>query len=207
MTGLIDGILILSLMIGVVGLIYLIFLIVKLSYENFEEEEKKENRRDAAMARKSIAPGMASPGTQKRTGMDQKQIREPEYIEADLDSEKTVLLSAGTIGYFPYASLKFKVLAGEKSHREEFLIREKTSIGRSDFEDIHLEDKLVSRHHADILFKNNEIYLIDCGSVNGTMVNGVKIKAQSVILIPSGSCVQIGNTVFLVEKLKKLRSD
>lgn len=205
MTGLIDGILILSLVTGIIGLIYLIILIFKLSREKFMEEERKTNDSNLSIMRKDISTSVVCRNTCGQTSMVQKQEKESVYMGDD--SAKTELFSAGTVGHFPYAKLKFKVLAGKDSQREEFLIQEITSIGRSNKDDIYIEDKLVSRQHAAFFSKENKIYLMDYDSTNGTLINGTKVNARSEILIPSGSSVQLGDTTLVVEYLENFCSN
>ncbi|CAN5896139.1 FHA domain-containing protein [soil metagenome] len=63
------------------------------------------------------------------------------------------------------------------------------TIGRSGA-DIVLDQALVSRHHADLLWESNHHVLRDLSSANGTFVNGGRIEGSQ-ILAP-GDVVQIG---------------
>src|SRR5580658_1942394 len=68
-------------------------------------------------------------------------------------------------------------------------------IGRSDTNDVVLNDDLVSRNHA--MLQGSEeglFYITDCGSRNGTMVNDVRAAAPR-ILRP-GDQIRIGNHDF-----------
>ena len=63
------------------------------------------------------------------------------------------------------------------------------TIGRVDA-DIRLDQALVSRHHADLLWLDGHHVLRDRSSANGTFVNGVRVDGDRVLA--SGDVVQIG---------------
>jgi tetratricopeptide (TPR) repeat protein len=68
------------------------------------------------------------------------------------------------------------------------------NVGRSSDNDIALNDKEASRHHAQFRQETNgEITVSDLNSLNGTKVNGKAIKVRTT-LIP-GDEVKIGNTI------------
>jgi len=54
-------------------------------------------------------------------------------------------------------------------------------VGRSKECEIVLKNQKVSRKHAEISVVNNEIFITDLNSTNGTFVNGVKIKKRKLI--------------------------
>ncbi|MDO5026610.1 MAG: FHA domain-containing protein [Tissierellia bacterium] len=64
---------------------------------------------------------------------------------------------------------------GEENAIELFEMGEFTSIGRDFDNDLILEDSLVSRRHAIIIWKNDGFYLEDMKSSNGTYLNGERI--------------------------------
>lgn len=49
------------------------------------------------------------------------------------------------------------------------------TLGRASDCTIPIKDRFLSRRHAEIVFERGAWYVRDCGSVNGTLVNGVKI--------------------------------
>jgi pSer/pThr/pTyr-binding forkhead associated (FHA) protein len=61
-------------------------------------------------------------------------------------------------------------------------------IGRSDA-DVLLPHGLVSRHHADIVWREGQFWVIDNGSTNGTLVNGRRIEEQVLL---DGDKIKIG---------------
>jgi pSer/pThr/pTyr-binding forkhead associated (FHA) protein len=52
------------------------------------------------------------------------------------------------------------------------------TIGRSPDCDLVVHDLTVSKHHAHITWNGAEAVLAELGSVNGTYVNGVRMKAR-----------------------------
>ncbi len=64
-----------------------------------------------------------------------------------------------------------------------------TSAGRHPASDIFLDDVTVSRRHAEFRWENDQVRIIDVGSLNGTYVN--RQAAQSAVLV-NGDDVQIG---------------
>jgi pSer/pThr/pTyr-binding forkhead associated (FHA) protein len=71
------------------------------------------------------------------------------------------------------------------------LLLERTSIGRSRDNNIHLADERTSRHHARIDLEQGIFVIIDLDSANGTFVNGQRIQRQ---VLRSGDEIRIGDT-------------
>lgn len=69
----------------------------------------------------------------------------------------------------------------------------KISIGRESDNDIVVDNKLASRHHA-IIQKIKEVYFLkDENSTNGTFLNGQKIPEGKYVRLNSGDKITIGN--------------
>lgn len=72
----------------------------------------------------------------------------------------------------------------------EFLLdKERTTIGRRPTNDIHIDNLAVSGEHAVILKKDNDFYIEDKDSTNGTEVNAKLVKSY---LLQSGDLVSFG---------------
>lgn len=56
-----------------------------------------------------------------------------------------------------------------------------TTIGRAEDSDIRLEGREVSRRHAQIRHDGVQYLLVDLGSKNGTLVNGVRVDRATVL--------------------------
>jgi hypothetical protein len=82
------------------------------------------------------------------------------------------------------------VRAGGGRVGESFPIdRERMSIGRRPDCDVFLDDVTVSRDHALLVRRGEEVHLDDLGSLNGTYVNRRRIDSQR---LQDGDEVQIG---------------
>jgi sigma-B regulation protein RsbU (phosphoserine phosphatase) len=63
--------------------------------------------------------------------------------------------------------------------KERFpLVKNRVTIGRSRESDIFLPDQWLSRHHAEILQRNDGYYVLDLQSKNGTLLNGQPVKDE-----------------------------
>jgi len=60
-----------------------------------------------------------------------------------------------------------------------------------------VEDDYISRIHASLTFENNEYWIEDLGSANGTWVNGVEIKTETRLM--PGDKVRVGWTIIEVQ--------
>jgi len=69
-------------------------------------------------------------------------------------------------------------------------------IGTADGNDLVLTDRTVSRFHCELLVRGNTIIIRDCGSTNGTLIDGVRVREAE---IPPGTLVRIGGSAFRVE--------
>ena len=64
-------------------------------------------------------------------------------------------------------------------------------IGRSEKNNLVLNDDLASRTHAMFQCASDGVYITDCGSSNGTFVNGARISAP--LVLHSGDQIKIGH--------------
>ncbi len=55
------------------------------------------------------------------------------------------------------------------------------TIGRNDGNDIHFKDIELSNHHAMLYFHQNQWWIEDIHSTNGTFINGEKLKDPTVL--------------------------
>jgi len=74
----------------------------------------------------------------------------------------------------------------------------KITIGRDTANDIVVDNKLASRHHAVIQKIKDAYFLKDENSTNGTLVNGVKVPKDKYIKLNIGDQIQIGTMVFVI---------
>ena len=77
---------------------------------------------------------------------------------------------------------------------DSFDLDEATSIGRSDTNDIVIDDKFVSYEHACITYYKNGHWLSDLNSTNHTYLNGKAITGE--VLLENGDVLKIGAVTF-----------
>jgi pSer/pThr/pTyr-binding forkhead associated (FHA) protein len=56
---------------------------------------------------------------------------------------------------------------------------------------VHDLDRLISRFHCEIHKRNGKFYLIDCGSANGTRVDGRRAQPNRPVRVKSGARVEL----------------
>lgn len=84
------------------------------------------------------------------------------------------------------------VLEGGDKGKKQTLSKNKTTIGKKEGNDITLDDKTISRNHAEIEYTADSFLLRDLDSTNGTYVNGTRVKEA--YLLP-GDRIKIGRTI------------
>lgn len=85
-------------------------------------------------------------------------------------------------------SLPFKI-------DEYYVIAESLSLGRKSDNDIIIKDPYVSKNHFNIIKNENQYFLEDLKSSNGTFLNSEKIF--DIVKISNGDRIKIGNIEFL----------
>jgi serine phosphatase RsbU (regulator of sigma subunit) len=70
------------------------------------------------------------------------------------------------------------------------------TLGRASECTIPIKDRFLSRHHAEITFDADQWVVRDCGSVNGTLLNGMKLLEPTVIR--TGDRITLGDTEVVV---------
>jgi len=71
-------------------------------------------------------------------------------------------------------------------------------IGRADGCTLRLDDVYVSSRHAQITHSGTDWIVRDCGSTNGTYVNGIQISGPA--QVPPGTSIRIGHTTLEVRQ-------
>ncbi|MGZ3616850.1 MAG: FHA domain-containing protein [Ktedonobacteraceae bacterium] len=71
------------------------------------------------------------------------------------------------------------------------------SIGREEDNDIWLDDETSSRYHAELVWDNGQVYITDCNSLNGVLLNGRRIRGT--LVVKNGDLVEIGSHRFIFE--------
>jgi len=90
------------------------------------------------------------------------------------------------------------VLTDKKGRRQTHSIyKTPFTIGRSRTNDVVLEAKVVSRHHAQIAEEKGGLKLVDLDSLNGTVLNGTHVKEA---LLKHGDEIRIGETLLTYQE-------
>ncbi len=75
-----------------------------------------------------------------------------------------------------------------------------TSIGRSIDNDIQIDDPSVSRFHAKINSKGDDLFIEDMKSQNGTLIDGKAIPPFETVQLRKGISIALGNILFILGK-------
>jgi pSer/pThr/pTyr-binding forkhead associated (FHA) protein len=153
----------------------------------------KEDRPSAAMGATAAAHAVASPAAASpsvRAGAAAPQKAE---VRDALEAQPTIPLhsltdeAAQTGSVSPPARL---IIVGRFMAGREFILdRPSLVIGRTPENDIIIEHKSISRHHARIVREGNQYYAVDLESANGVRVNGAE---HDRVLLRPGDEIELG---------------
>lgn len=80
---------------------------------------------------------------------------------------------------------KLTIMAGT-SAGQTFQFNKHIRIGRSAENDLIIKKPTISSYHAEIVLRNQQPYLCDLGSTNGTALNGVPLHSHSYVRLNTG---------------------
>jgi chromosome segregation ATPase len=131
---------------------------------------------------------------EERDSLIRRLEAEAAHSTALLDSiqQNIQFLDAQSAGAEPAAAARLLIRAegdGEVVH----VLGRKTSIGRTPDNDVQIDTKFVSRHHAVILTGPTHAIIEDLNSTNGVLVNNRRITRQS---LKDGDGITVGKTQF-----------
>jgi serine/threonine protein kinase len=92
---------------------------------------------------------------------------------------------------------RFLMQTGVLSGRAFRFHQDLTTIGRTNGNDLLIQGKTVSRHHARLWFENNRWLLADLQSANGTFVNSARLPANQPVALNDGDVINFGDEVVL----------
>ncbi len=92
---------------------------------------------------------------------------------------------------------KLICISGQNSARSFILKDGENVVGRADESDIKISSNGVSKKHAVITVKNNNIQITDLGSKNGTFVNGIMVRRKE---LNQGDKIAIHDHVYQIVK-------
>ncbi len=74
------------------------------------------------------------------------------------------------------------------------LTRQVATLGRDEDCDIWLDDDMASRHHAELAYDKGKVFLTDCDSLNGVLLNEKHMRGSMVL--ETNDLIQIGECCF-----------
>ncbi len=78
---------------------------------------------------------------------------------------------------------------------------ETVSIGRSNENDIQIQDRYVSRRQLVLWKKENRFFLKNLGNKNDTIVNGLRIPPRTTVQVKQGDAIDIGMSVLYIGEM------
>jgi transcriptional regulator with GAF, ATPase, and Fis domain len=102
----------------------------------------------------------------------------------------------------PTQGLRLQLLAGPSAGHLFEVASDRVVIGTHEHADIRLEDPTVSRFHCEVRVGGSLCEVLDLGSRNGTIVNGLRIQRAELPLLAT---LQLGNTSLRVERIPQPR--
>ncbi len=85
----------------------------------------------------------------------------------------------------------------EVGGQSKLLSNKSFSIGRDKKNQLIIADTKVSRFHAIVTFENDDPYIKDTDSANGTYINGELIQSGKKIKLNNGDRIKVGTTVII----------
>ncbi len=129
---------------------------------------------------------------------------EPEAEAAEEFEQTQFYTRADEVSLFEGDELHcLELLSGDDLEKRYIVSPLGLKIGRTAPADVILADFKVSRSHCKVELKDNELYVLDLNSTNGTFVDGERVAGT--VALPLGSAITIGSFT-LVHELR-LRSD
>ena len=87
---------------------------------------------------------------------------------------------------------QFTVFQPNLAPQQLWLPPQTITLGRASDCTIPIKDRFLSRRHAEIIFDGGQWLVRDCGSVNGTLLNGAKLTAPAVL--KAGDRISLGDS-------------
>ena len=150
--------------------------------EPADDEPADDEPADDEPARTLEIPTPAEPGPTPE-GTEAPQPEPPQEPEPEPEPPRPV--AALVILTSPEAGLD----SGAR-----FELGEAFTLGRAPHNDVVLQDRFVSAHHAEIERRDESYVLRDMGSTNGTFRNGARIEAD--VVLQDGDRIGVGTSVF-----------
>lgn len=111
------------------------------------------------------------------------------------DPAATFIPGGAPAGQMPFAALVMRTTQGPG--QTYAINREIIHIGRHTSNDIVINDRRISRYHAEVRFERGQFVIYDLGSLNGVVINGAPTRQGT---LRNGDIVTFGNYSFVFER-------
>lgn len=111
-----------------------------------------------------------------------------------------VILSSNSPDHIILGEARIKAIRGCEENIVRRIGSEGLSLGRHPSNDIQISAESVSQFHARIELRNNQFYLIDLGSTNGSFVDGKRVLRAS---LPDRSRIKLADSEWEFEIIRK----
>ena len=92
---------------------------------------------------------------------------------------------------------RFLMQTGTMAGRSFRFHQDLTTIGRTNGNDLIIQGRTVSRHHARLWFENGHWFLADVQSANGTFVNSARLQPNQPVALNDGDVLNFGDEMVL----------
>ncbi len=87
------------------------------------------------------------------------------------------------------------IIRGSPQGHRYFLTQEEMVIGRDAAAEISLLDQSISRRHAKVIKRGEQVFLMDLGSANGTLINDKKLAPNEEKTLSKEDMIKLGNSI------------
>lgn len=87
------------------------------------------------------------------------------------------------------------IIRGSPQGHRYFLTQEEMVIGRDAAAEISLLDQSISRRHAKVIKRGEQVFLMDLGSANGTLINDKKLAPNEEQPLSKEDMIKLGNSI------------
>ena len=120
-------------------------------------------------------------------------------LDAGLHEGAVLELTPNGTGTRSRSPLELAILTGPDAGRTVGVRAGRWTIGRDATNTIVIDDETISRAHCELeLDEHGAGTVLDLGSANGTLVDGIEVAAQETAAAELGSVVQLGAVAFTV---------
>ena len=171
------------------GLFFLIRYLRDVAADKREEEEKKEEERKRLKAeQENLRRKLEVAENEKRKRQEQEKAKEKAAMRQEqLDALNALMRSK---------NIKARLLVSTMSGAFEYMVgTAENTIGTAEDNDIVINDRTVSRHHAVLYFDGQSFGIRDLRSTNGVVMNGFKVDD---LKLRNGDSVSLGNAVMKI---------